>query len=55
MGFITRTNAGNTPAKRAVGPSTLKSLIKVAKLDFVCAGLSDDVEDVERSEEEDSD
>ena len=52
IGFITRTSAGNTPAKRAVGPSTLKSFAKVAKLDVVCAGLPNDVEDVGRSEED---
>ena len=52
IGFITRTSAGNTPAKRALGPSTLKSFAKVAKLDVVCAGWSNDVEDVGRSEDD---
>ena len=55
IGLITKTSAGNTPAKRALGPSSLKSLAKVAIFDVDCAGLSNDVEDVGRSTEEDSD
>ena len=55
IGFTTKTSAGNTPAKRAVGPSLLINLITVAKLDGFRAGLSDVVEDVGRFEQEDSD
>ena len=55
IGFITKTSAGNTPAKRAAGPSVLKSFIKVVKLDGFCAGLSGVAKNVGRSEEEQSD
>ena len=52
IGFTTRTSAGNIPANRAEGPSVSKSAIRVAKLDGFRAGLSDIVEDVKSSEEE---
>ena len=55
IGFITNTSAGNTPVKRAKGPSILKSSISVMKLDGFPASLSDVVEIVKRSEEEASD
>lgn len=45
-------SAGNTPAKRAVGPSFFKSFIKVTKLDCFRVGFLDVVEDVGRSAEE---
>ena len=50
IGFITNMSAGNTPAKRAVGPSFLQRFIKVAKLDDFRVGLLDVVVDVGRSE-----
>lgn len=55
IGFITKTSAGNTPAKRALRPSNFKSRIRVAKLDGFRAGFSDVVEVIGRSEEEESD
>ena len=45
-------SAGNTPAKRAVGPSILQRFIKVAKLDDFRVGVLDVVVDVGRSEGE---
>ncbi len=45
-------SAGNTPAKRAAGPSFLTIFIKVAKLDDFRTGLSDVVEDGGRFAEE---
>ena len=54
IGFTTRTSAGNTPAKREIGPSVLRSSIKVAKLDGFRAGLSDLVEDIRDAEDEES-
>ena len=54
IGLTTKTSAGNTPAKRAVGPSVLKSALKVTKLDGLSAGLPSIVEDVGSSEEEES-
>ena len=54
IGFTTKNRAGDTPAKRATGPSILKSVIKVAKLEGFRAGLSDFVEDLGSSEEDSS-
>ena len=54
IGLTTRISAGNTPANRAVGPSVLKSAIKVAKLDGFRAGLLEIVANVGSSEDEDS-
>ena len=52
IGFITNMSAGNTPAKRAVGPSILQRFNKVVKLDDFRVGLLDVVVDVGRSEGE---
>ena len=52
IGLTTRTSAGNTPARRVVGPSNLQSAIRVAKLDGFRAGLPDSAQDVGSFEEE---
>lgn len=45
MGFMTSTRAGRTPAKSAVGPSSLNSASNVASVDgfFFEMGFSDEV------------
>lgn len=40
IGFITRTNAGRTPAKRAAGPSSRRSASSVPIVDGALFGLS---------------
>ena len=52
IGFITNTNAGNTPAKSAIAPSSLNSLLIVARVEGFFAGL---LKDPGRSDSLDSD
>ena len=52
IGFATKMREGNTPAKRAVGPSVVKSFVKVAKVDGFRLILLDLTEDVRRPDEE---
>ena len=40
IGFTTSTSAGSTPANKAVGPSSLKSLTNVASVEGFLAGFS---------------
>ena len=52
IGFITNTNAGNTPAKSASVPSSLNNLLIVASVEGLLAGL---LKEPGRSNSEDSD
>lgn len=52
---MTSTKAGSTPAKSAVGPSSLNRVRSVARVDGFRAGFSDCTEGVGRSDDEDSD
>lgn len=49
---MTKTKAGSTPAKRAVGPSSANNVLMVFSVDGFRAGFSDWMEGVGRSDDE---